>query len=35
MLLSACGQIWLGYAARGERPALAKISGPEAAIPAR
>lgn len=35
MLLSACGQIWLGCAARCERPALPKVSGPEAALPAR
>ncbi|MFN2242747.1 MAG: hypothetical protein ACK2U2_10690 [Anaerolineae bacterium] len=35
MLISGCGQIWLGCSARCERPAMSKVSGPEAAVPAR
>lgn len=35
MLISGCGQIWLGCSARCERPALSKVSGPEAAVPVR
>ena len=35
MLLSGCGQFWLGCAARCEMPALGKVSKPEAAMAAQ
>ena len=35
MLLSGCGQVWLGCAARCEMPALGKVSRPEAAMAAQ
>ncbi len=34
VLVSGCGRMWLGSAARGEMPALTKVSRPEAAAPA-
>ena len=35
ILLSGCGQFWLGCAARCEMPALGKVSRPEAAMAAQ
>lgn len=35
VLISGCGQVWLGCAARCERPALRRFSGPEATMAAR
>jgi hypothetical protein len=35
VLISGCGQIWLGCSARCERPAIRKVSGPEATMAAR
>ncbi len=34
VMISGCGRMWLGFAARGEMPALTKVSRPEAAAPA-
>jgi hypothetical protein len=35
VLISGCGQVWLGCSARCERPALRRFSGPEATMAAR
>ena len=35
VLISGCGQVWLGCSARCERPALRRFSGPEATVAAR
>ena len=35
VLISGCGQIWLGCSARCERPALRRVSGPEATVVAQ
>ena len=35
VLISGCGQVWLGCSARCERPAVPKVSVPEVTAPAR
>jgi len=34
VMISGCGRIWLGHAARQETPAQGKVSRPEATVPA-
>ncbi len=35
VMVSGCARMWLGFAARGEMPALTNVTRPEAAAPAR